>query len=145
MVMEKKWSRSILTFTKMAVRMKRSNMKTKLPAIRIFSAMLHKANENKITHDYNTTYTPLYQYNTTTCKSKQNELCLTEPRTHCWYRKELRSVNSSKGSWASSTLMLSNIYGSDCEESVPFLKRSVKYCKQKRMEDEHMTFKDNFK
>ncbi len=50
-VMEKKWSWSILTFTKMAVRMKSSNMKTMLPAMRIFSAMLHKQTIKKIYHN----------------------------------------------------------------------------------------------
>lgn len=52
MVMEKNWSWSILTFTKMAVRMKRRNMKIMLPAIRIFSAMLRKKKENKISYDH---------------------------------------------------------------------------------------------
>ncbi len=46
-VMEKKCSWSILTFTKMAVRMKSSNMKTMLPAMRIFSAILHKKKDLK--------------------------------------------------------------------------------------------------
>lgn len=40
MVMEKKWSCFIGTFTRMAVRMKRISIKTRLPAIRIFSEIL---------------------------------------------------------------------------------------------------------
>lgn len=92
MVTEKKWSWVISTFTKLAVRMKSSKMKTRLPAILTFSAMLNKKKTNAIT-----------------LRLAGVTFLLLESNTHSWYRKELRNVNSNKGSWAISTLRLLNM------------------------------------
>lgn len=97
MVMEKKGAGSMSTFTRAAVRAKRNRMASRLPRIRTASGMLPVGAEWA---------TAGHQGSRAFLALRAGRSTMGRDATHHWYRKELSSVKSSRGSWDSSVTQL---------------------------------------
>lgn len=88
MVTEKKRSASIGTLTSTAVKMKSSRMKIRLPAMRMASDILEAEKKRFM------------------CGESPGGASGRRTTSDLWYRMELSSVKSSRGSWESSVIQL---------------------------------------